>query len=206
MPGESDGYAFEGCPGEDCVGVSGRGRQSFAASNAADAGRDDREPFYRWRDELLRALRGLSSVHRSGFARRCGSGRLFIEMSDWRQTDAAVATVANVLRTRDLNDAVATCVSPRHKDVLQGWQAMTLALRVRNTLLALTFLALAPLGCHMGTPPPAAAQSPVRGSFADVRTPSGAYDGYIVERACEQRARRRNPRRVRRRPRPQKPC
>jgi hypothetical protein len=36
--------------------------------------------------------------------------------------------------------------------------------------------------------PPAAAQSPVRGSFADVRTRGGAYDGYVVERACKQRS------------------
>jgi hypothetical protein len=119
-PGEADGYAVEWCSGEDCVGVSGRGRQSFAASHALDAGGDNRDPFFRFRDELLRALAGVSSIHTSGFARKCGSGRLFVEMFDWRQTDAAVAAAAHFLRTGYLSDAVAICVSPRHKDVLLG--------------------------------------------------------------------------------------
>jgi hypothetical protein len=56
-------------------------------------------------------------------------------------------------------------------------------------MLALTLCGLSFFGCHqVVSPGTEGSRSPVRGSFSDVTTAAGTYDGYVVERKCMDRA------------------
>jgi hypothetical protein len=115
-PGSRDGYAVEACSEAHCLGVRGRGEARYPGMDRT-AEPDGLQSWERLRAEVKTALQGVDSLHSTGFGAFCTGGTI-VWLWDWRQVDQAIESLGTFLRTRNLNENIAVCVTAAAADEL----------------------------------------------------------------------------------------
>ncbi len=104
------GYTVDDrCRDADCFGVHGTGSQFFPGLRPWDRPLSS-ENADRWRNHVMAELRGLSSIHTTGYARACDQPGLVLWINDWREVDAALARIGAMLTRDDLQETVGVCI------------------------------------------------------------------------------------------------
>lgn len=115
--GEYDGYRVtHACRDRDCVGVIGTGAAWWPGMERNPIADDAhfRASFDAFRRQVTAALdaRGVRTVYSSGLGGACSDGGLVLQLTSWRELDAAIEAAGDTLRANGVRETIGICVNP----------------------------------------------------------------------------------------------